>query len=249
MGAVAGAGRSCKKFAFVHLTYNLTILSPNAVINVTMRPAAGIMGVVAHPVRGALRGMKSAQTRKTEHNQRAVRERDGVLAAQAVSQNKRDGIIRAFEAARSKGRTMERQKVLAEQAAEAMKDDVAATEPVDVGAGKAEGGSPGSSSATLAGSERWDVPASLEEMSDETPSTVHANVSDDLAEEAFIREMELAKQLSASIDASSSRQSTQHDDDDDDDAFQKELEMAKQISLAEQRGYDRAMEQANRGRS
>lgn len=248
MGAVAGAGRSCKKFAFVHLSYNLT-MSSDAVINVTMRPAAGIMGVVAHPVRGALRGMKSAQTRKTEHNQRAVRVRDGVLAAQAVSQNKRDGIIRAFEAARVKGRMMERQKALAEQAAEAMKDDVAATEPVDVGAGKAEGGSLASSSASLTGSERWDVPVSLEETTDETPSTVHANVSDDLAEEAFIREMELAKQLSASTDTSSSRQSTQQDEDDDDDSFQKELEMAKQISLAEQRGYDRAMEQARRGRS
>jgi len=155
--------------------------------NATIRPAGGIVGLIAHPVQGLWKSVQSPMAKKQEGKMKEVRISDGVAAVRNSTQAQRTEIVRKFN--QLKAGTKERQKKYKEIAEAEMYAEKKSGE---------EGKAP------------------------ESPQTA----------------------------AESAQQSTptgqQTEEEEEDARFVRELEMAKELSLAEQRGYERAMAQMNR---
>ncbi|KAJ6630253.1 glycosyltransferase family 1 protein [Mycena sp. CBHHK59/15] len=78
------------------------------VANATIRPAGGIVGLIAHPVRGLWKSVQSPMAQKQEQQQHNVRISDGVEAVRKSTQTQRSEIVRKFK--QFKTGTKERQK-------------------------------------------------------------------------------------------------------------------------------------------
>ncbi|KAJ7118977.1 glycosyltransferase family 1 protein [Mycena epipterygia] len=156
--------------------------------NATIRPAGGIVGLIAHPVHGLWKSAQSPMAKKQEQRQREVRIGDGVEAVQKSTQTQRSEMVQKFK--QLKAGTKERQKKY---------KDIAEAEMYEEQTSSGDGDS---------------VPNSPQGTSvQQSPPTPPA------------------------------RQQTE---DEEDAAFERELEMAKQLSLAEQRGYERGLAQMSR---
>ncbi|KAJ6500720.1 UDP-Glycosyltransferase/glycogen phosphorylase [Mycena sanguinolenta] len=149
--------------------------------NATIRPAGGIVGLIAHPVRGLWKSVQSPMAQKQEQQQRQVRISDGVEAARNSTKAQRAETVQKFN--QLKAGTKERKKKYRE----------------------------------LAEAEMYG-----EQRSEEDGNAPQAA-------------------------ANSTQQAEQQmpEEEDEDSEFIRELETAKELSLAEQRGYERAMAQLN----
>ncbi|KAJ7272823.1 UDP-Glycosyltransferase/glycogen phosphorylase [Mycena rebaudengoi] len=162
--------------------------------NATIRPAGGIVGFVAHPLRGLWKSVQSPMAQKQEQQQRGVRISDGVEAVRESTQAQRTDIVQKFR--QMKEGTKERQKKY---------KDMAEKEMYHQDEGAAESGE----SATISGPSASAPPTPQQSTSAPTPAVPHQT------------------------------------EEEEDAAFERNLEMAKQLSLAEQRGYERGLAQMN----
>ncbi|KAJ7144963.1 UDP-Glycosyltransferase/glycogen phosphorylase [Mycena crocata] len=163
--------------------------------NATIRPAGGIVGMIAHPARGLWKSAQSPMAQKQEGQQRQVRISDGVEAVRKSTQTQRSEIVRKFK--QMKEGTAERQKKYREMAEAEMYEEQMAS---------GEG--------------------------DEVPSSPQSNPAS-------------SSQQQPTASSPPTRQQTQEEEEDA--TFIRELEMAKELSLAEQRGYERGLAQLNSG--
>ncbi|KAJ7778801.1 UDP-Glycosyltransferase/glycogen phosphorylase [Mycena maculata] len=164
--------------------------------NATIRPAGGIVGLIAHPVRGLWKSVQSPMARKQEQQQHQVRIADGVEAVQRSTQTQRSEVVQKFK--QLQAGTKERQKRYKDIAEAEMYEEQSSVKD-----GEAVPTSPQSTSASS-------QPTSTDSQPNSTPST------------------------------------PQQTEEDEDVAFERDMEKAKELSLAEQRGYERAMAQMNR---
>ncbi|GLB35572.1 putative glycosyltransferase family 1 protein [Lyophyllum shimeji] len=173
--------------------------SARSFVNVTMRPAAGIVGVVVHPLRGAWKSLQTATGQKQEHQIRITRISDGREAVRNSTAAQRAEITRKFKEAQQSTEARRRQyreiaeKVLREEVEDSRKADYASQEFTD----EKSGGPSRSRSSQSRTASTPGVPGS---------STTANGV-----------------------------------DEGEDAAFERDMELAKQLSLAEQRGYERGV--------
>ncbi|KAF8589708.1 glycosyltransferase family 1 protein [Ramaria rubella] len=174
-GALKGAGRSW--------------------INATIRPAAGVVGVVAYPLHGVWKSGQKTWARKQGSQQRSTRIADGIEEVGRGSREERHRILTLFKDMATPEKIKQRRKEYTDAAKKALEEST--FQPSDIGS-------------TASGSTVTNSPPPR------TPS---------MSRGSFEHLDEVAMP---------------HDDDDD-ETFQRELELAMQLSLAEQRGYERAM--------
>lgn len=150
-----------------------------------MRPAAGAVGLVAHPAQGAWKSMQKLWAKEQEQYQRKTRISDGAKDVNASTRLDREAILEMFKAA--KLTTKDRQMNYKNMAEKEMYGDQSRNQTET----------------------DMDVP--------------HASTS------------------AASMRAATQTPLTLQSINGEDAAFQRDLELATQISLAEQRGYERGL--------
>ncbi|KAF9265967.1 glycosyltransferase family 1 protein [Marasmius fiardii PR-910] len=156
--------------------------SARSFANVTLRPAAGIVGVVKHPMKGAVKSVQSLLGKDKEIVQQRTRISDGLLAVKAGPPAQKQEIIERFEAA--KAGTKERQETLAKMAEKVMYGESQLGE---------SGGTPSSSASVSASTTTRSAspltrPAPVPQLSDVTTSSPAA----DDYEERYQRDLDLA---------------------------------------------------------
>jgi sterol 3beta-glucosyltransferase len=164
-------------------------------INATIRPAAGVLGVVAYPIHGAMKSGQRTWARKELWSQRSTRVADGIEEVQRSSTEERRRIVAKFKVMTTSEILKQRRAYLTDAAKAAMEESNF----------QAVEGSTGSTSAITS-----------------LPKTPFSNVPD-----AFENLDDVAQPLDGG--------------DSEDEIFQRELKQAKELSLAEQRGYERGM--------
>ncbi|KAG5634499.1 hypothetical protein H0H81_001742 [Sphagnurus paluster] len=168
-------------------------------VNVTMRPAAGIVGVVAHPFQGAWKSLQAATRQHWESRHiRYARIADGTTAIGRSTAAQRAEILERFKDAQ-RG-TEGRQRQYREIVEQVIRDDEEAIRKTG---------------AVI------ETPSSGTE---EEPSLPPRIVSPPVE--------------SGTSHSSQDRPRSQVEDDA---AFERDMELAKQLSLAEQRGYERGI--------
>lgn len=180
LGAIKGSARSCKCF----LLFTLSKIHDMSVVNVTVRPAAGVVGVVAHPVQGAWKSMQKLWAKEQEQYQRKTRVFDGVKDVNSSTRLDQEAILENFKAA--KLTTQDRQASYKNMAEIEMYGD---------------------------------------QSQDRTETGMDASHASTSATSMGTAPTPLPKQPI----------------DDEEAAFQRDLDLATQISLAEQRGYERGL--------
>ncbi|KAK0210173.1 UDP-Glycosyltransferase/glycogen phosphorylase [Desarmillaria ectypa] len=172
--------------------------SARSFANVTMKPAAGICGLMSHPMNGAWKSIHSHSRKQQEECQRSTRISDGVEEVKPSTSEERKMILKRFQEA--KGTTSERQKAMAKAARSATYGDVEGDVAVTV-------------DPTMETMSRADLER-------------HKNAQD--------AKRTLSEQ-SSYTEASGSQS------DQDDTEFLRNMQSAKQLSSAEQRGYERGI--------
>jgi sterol 3beta-glucosyltransferase len=155
-----------------------------------MRPAAGVIGVVAHPIQGAWKGLQKTWAKNQEQSQRVTRISDGVEDVKNSTKVDRERILERWT--ELKKTTKKRQKECKEEAEKVMYDG----RPADVGRKQD----------TTVASSSTDVPS----------ATKFSSTQESRASQAAAG-------------------------DEDDVLFERDLDIAKQLSFAEQRGYERGL--------
>lgn len=158
-----------------------------------MLPAAGIVGVVAHPFQGAWKALQSSTGQKEQQQQRVTRISDGKEAVKNSTGSQRAAILKKFK--EGKPGTKERQRKCKEAAEKVMLEEAEESRK-DMDNAKKESTSDGSSSSSSSSP----LPPQTAANQDERTSVI-----------------------------------------DEDVAFERDLEFAKQLSLAEQHGYERGL--------
>ncbi|KII89415.1 glycosyltransferase family 1 protein [Plicaturopsis crispa FD-325 SS-3] len=166
--------------------------SARSFVNATMRPAAGIVGVVASPLAGAWKATQKTWARAQEQTQRTTRISDGIAAVKGSSQAERNAVLSGFK--KAKETTRQRQKACRDKAQEVMYGDEAS---------KSKAPAPTVASSSSSSTKYSPSHSSIAKSPPSEPSK------------------------------------SPPEEGEDDAAFERDLEMAKQLSLAEQRGYER----------
>ncbi|KAI3615744.1 glycosyltransferase family 1 protein [Moniliophthora roreri] len=118
LGAIKGSARSCGSN-----TLDLLLkLNPLPVVNATMLPAAGIVGTVKHPMKGAIKSVQALINKDKEGVQFNTRVSDGIEAVKSSTQSEREAILRLFEDAKPGAK--ERQERLVKVAEDIMLRDL-----------------------------------------------------------------------------------------------------------------------------
>jgi sterol 3beta-glucosyltransferase len=186
------------------------------VVNATMRPAAGIVGVAAHPLIGLWKSCQSAIAKAEQRNyQYQTRVQDGIDAVKASSPQQRQAVLKKFE--EMKKTTKQRQKEYAEAAEREMKELSERQEQREKEEGKnqdkeAPAAGPSGNSST----KESDIDSSL------STSASEITLTDETRPKA---------------------QKSRYSQEDVDQAYERDIDMAIQLSLAEQRGYERGLQQ------
>ena len=154
-------------------------------INVTMRPAAGVLGVVAYPIQGAWKSTQGTWARKQVLQQRSTRVADGVDEVARSSEEERQRIVAKFKALTSPDVLKQRRKSLTDAAKAAMEQS-----PFQAFNDSA------TSSSTSTSLLRTSPGTSEVQDGSEVSQSVTLQGGNDSAEEIFQRDLELAKQLS-----------------------------------------------------
>lgn len=180
-----------------------------------MRPAAGIVGMLAHPLEGAWKSVQKPWAKKQDSQQLATRVEAGQRALKKSTEQERRAVIETFKRMTTKHATAERRKTLDAEAKDMLQKDK-------------------SNKLTLADQEGSGGDASSQ-MATRTPSPSQSSST-------FEEPKPLEKR--SNPPPLPPRKSFQQNEDDEDAAFQRDLEMAKQLSLAEQSGYERGLRHA-----
>jgi len=212
--------------------------SARSFVNVTLRPAAGIIGVVTHPFHGAMRSLQTATGKQQEHQIRATRISDGQEAVKNSTAMQRAEIFRKFKEAQRD--TQARQKKYKEIVEKVMWED-------DEESRKAKGASEGysdykkSRKAKGASEGYHDHRKSRKAkgVSEELPDYEESNAKG--ASEGYYDYKATSSSSQTALDQDIGTSSTTDSQTEDVAAFERELELAKQLSLAEQRGYERGL--------
>lgn len=204
MGAIKGAGRSW--------------------VNVTMKPAAGIVGAIVHPMNGLWKSAIPGKLGPTEVKQRGVRMAEGMKEVKSSDRRERDAVLKTFK--ELKKTTPERREKMVVLATQVMQEREEAKE-------RAQGElTPTSTGSSSNGKQRESLPpysrgsSSLDEKMAALGKEKGSLNSDEKmdSEAAFLRDLELAMYRS---------KDSIHEDDEQ---TQKDLEQAKKLSLMEASG-------------
>ncbi|KAK0227822.1 UDP-Glycosyltransferase/glycogen phosphorylase [Armillaria fumosa] len=162
--------------------------SARSFVNVTMKPAAGIVGLVAHPMNGAWKSIRSDSSKKQEERQRSTRISDGVEEVKRSTSEERNFILRRFREA--KATTSGRQKAMSEAARSVLYGDVEEDAALEFDPSMETTGHGNSNSCEA---DTQDAKQSSSEQSN-PPETGWSQADRD--EAGFLRDMEIAKKLS-----------------------------------------------------
>ncbi|KAG8695793.1 hypothetical protein FRC09_008927 [Ceratobasidium sp. 395] len=191
--------------------------SGRSYVNASMRPAAGIVGMIARPIEGAWKSVQSPWAKKQDSQQLASRVERGQLALEASTHEERQAVIDTFKRLAGKSAIVERRKTMEAEAREELKTDK-------------------SKKLTL----------SDEKQNDKVEASSHVSTpprrsSPEPVDPAPV----LESKQSNKPPPLPPRSPHQPNQDDEDAAFQRDLDMAMQLSLAEQQGYERGLRHAN----
>ena len=95
-GACAGAGRGSKRL--VHLCVSSSSSYILVALSFLVKPAAGMLGFVTHPIEGTIKSIRSGQFQDVYKERHLTRYREGIMEAQGCSQADREAIINTFMA-------------------------------------------------------------------------------------------------------------------------------------------------------
>ncbi|KAG6918563.1 hypothetical protein DXG01_013362 [Tephrocybe rancida] len=188
--------------------------SARSFVNVTAKPAAGIIGAVVHPFYGAWKSMQTSTGRGQVHQVRSTRLCDSREAVKNSTSSERADIIRKFKDAQRS--TDQRQKKYKDIFEKAMKENSEASENIQGETSRA----PSTSSSVGKTPEDKPTPTPTRRLPPPLPKRSSATSS-----------------IALSVSSASSAAADDHDDAE----FERDLELAKQLSLAEQRGYERGL--------
>lgn len=197
------------------------ITNRKPVVNVTMKPAAGILGAIAHPAEGAWKSMQKSWAREQEQFQRTTRISDGVGAVKGGTKLDQNEILTRFKNAQPT--TKDRKKKYKDMAEKEMDTDDKPRLPERTYTGS-----------TYTGSTSSPTPDVKPPLPPRTPRTYN----DSTAPPSYT---DSKASMSPSFSGSDTTAQTSAASQDDDAAFERDLELAKQLSLAEQRGYERGL--------
>ncbi|CAE6434488.1 unnamed protein product [Rhizoctonia solani] len=186
--------------------------SGRSYINATMKPAAGIMGMISNPIEGAWRSVQKPWAKKQDLQQLAVRVERGQRAYEASTEEERREVIDAFKRLTKRNVTLDRKKTMEAEAKEMLQTD-------------------GSRKLTLSD----DQGGSDEETSplDDSRPVLHPVRS--TSPDHFVHsEGEKAPPPPP-------KRPPQQNSEDEEAAFQRDLDLALRLSLAEQQGYERGL--------
>lgn len=113
-----------------------------AVINATMRPAAGIVGAIAHPLQGAWKIAQDSLVKERDQPHRRTRVEEGVNVVKSTTDGERAEILMKFRDAMQKQKVAERKKKIIQTAEGVMYE----TETLDKKVSEIGGSSASSSS-------------------------------------------------------------------------------------------------------
>jgi sterol 3beta-glucosyltransferase len=212
-------------------------------INATLRPAAGIVGVVAHPLTGGLmevrRSIGGAQQAEKRVHQIRIEQGRQVISSSNVSLEDRARVVAAFKRAQRPENEKTRRRTMEERIQSVINQGGAGTV---------------TTAESQVGSEARDVEAgpssafAAQASSQEAKTTLDAQDAivlppewGEAEEAAFEKRLEDAK--AASI-MQSHGNTTGEQSNPVDEEFERELRMATEISLAEQRGFEQGLLQA-----
>ncbi|KAG9123607.1 hypothetical protein FRC07_014543 [Ceratobasidium sp. 392] len=191
--------------------------SGRSYVNATMRPAAGIVGMIARPLEGAWKSVQSPWAKKQDSQQLATRVERGQLALEASTHEERQAVVDTFKRLAGKSATTERRKTMEAEAQEELQTDK-------------------SKKLTLSDENQNDEVEASSHISTPTRRSSPEPVDPSPAPES---------KQSSNPPPLPPRSPRQPDQDGEDAAFQRDLDMAMQLSLAEQRGYERGLKHVN----
>lgn len=149
-----------------------------------MRPAAGALGLVAHPARGAWKSMQKQWAREQTQFQRQTRLSDGAREVHQTGKVNHQGIVKKFQDLQLT--TKERQTKYKDLAEREMYGDEDTSTAGSSTAAATDGTTSQTAASPVASSVSPDSPAT-------EPPTAH---NEEEEEAAFQRDLELAKRLS-----------------------------------------------------
>ncbi|KZO92404.1 glycosyltransferase family 1 protein [Calocera viscosa TUFC12733] len=170
--------------------------------NATLRPAAGIVGMIAHPMAGAWAQVQTSIGKRTDSSRIRTRQQEGQTAVKESKDSERRAVLARF--AELKKDTETRRRALLEEGEKMLKDGGLGVE-----------GAPS---------------ADTEEQTSDEGTQVSA--PDKSLDKPTLNKPALPPRPQTSNPAEA------------DEQFDRDTEIAKQISLAEQRGYERGLAQA-----
>lgn len=150
-----------------------------------MRPAAGIVGVVANPIQGAWKSAQTTLVKEQDQPHYQTRMEEGLQAVKFSTENERVKVVKTFKDLMQKDKVMDRKKNIAKAAEEVMYESGKEDQKPMV-----EQGVPSSCTSTSTGS----APSNLDTKESEERTTRNTDTPQD--EAMFERDLELAKRLS-----------------------------------------------------
>ncbi|CUA72150.1 Sterol 3-beta-glucosyltransferase UGT80A2 [Rhizoctonia solani] len=188
--------------------------SGRSYINATMKPAAGIVGMISNPIDGAWKSIQKPWAKKQDSRQLAVRVERGRRAYEASTEEERQGVINAFKRLTKRNATLDRKKTMEAEAKEMLQTDA-------------------SRKLTLSD----DQGGSDEEAGPSNPRPMVHPVRSASPDHFAHSEDEKAPRPPPLPP----KGPPQHNTEDEEAAFQHDLDLAIRLSLAEQQGYERGL--------
>lgn len=184
-----------------------------------MKPAAGIVGMIAHPLEGTWKSVQKPWAKKQDSQQLATRVEHGQLAFEASTDDERQAVVDTFKRLTKAGAAVERKKTMEAEAQEMLKTDA-------------------SRKLTLANEDNDDEKEASQDLPEAYRSSSPELVAPTESKDGKSHE---PPPLPAR------RPGPPNTDEDDEAAFQRDLDLAMQLSLAEQQGYERGLKHAQGG--
>ncbi|CAE6514541.1 unnamed protein product [Rhizoctonia solani] len=188
--------------------------SGRSYINATMKPAAGIVGMISNPIDGAWKSIQKPWAKNQDSRQLAVRVERGQRAYEASTEGERQGVIDAFKRLTKRNATLDRKKTMEAEAKEMLQTDA-------------------SRKLTLSD----DQGGSDEEAGPSNPRPMVHPVRS-ASPDHFARSEDEKAPRPPPLPP---KGPPQHNTEDEEAAFQHDLDLAIRLSLAEQQGYERGL--------
>jgi sterol 3beta-glucosyltransferase len=185
VGAIKGSARSCRCPSLLLVVRDYLTLYV-VVVNATIRPAAGVLGVIAYPIEGAWKTMQCAWDLMEDQQLRATRVSDGLEEVRKSALEEREAVLDKLGV--MKMDTEKRHEQWKAQVENAMLESEDQNSP------------PEGSSSSQAPRTRSVPPATPQSLPSQDSSNPHTPLPPrgkvDDEEAAFEKDIELAKQLS-----------------------------------------------------